>query len=272
VTESNGVWLYGIAERVDAASLRAVAGVGGGDVRTVATAGLTAVVSDVDLAQYGEIALRRNLEDLDWLAATARAHQRVIDVAARHGPVLPMRLATVYHGDEGVAALTARSADDFRSMLGRIGHRKEWGVKAYVAESRVPERSPAGVGAPAGPRAGSGAGSGVAYLRRRRDQLAASGAARQEAAASVQAIHSELSAYAVGTRLHPPQAPQLSGEKAVMLLNAAYLVDETRGTDFAAAVTAAGACHPAVRLVLTGPWPPYSFVDFTGTAGHDHPG
>jgi hypothetical protein len=45
-----------------------------------------------------------------------------------------------------------------------------------------------------------------------------------------------------------------------MLLNAAYLVDEQRDEDLTAAVRALAAKHPAVRLELTGPWPPYSFA------------
>jgi hypothetical protein len=265
VAESSGVWLYGIAEQVDASALTEVVGVGGGAARTVPSAGLTAVVSDVDLAQYGESALRRNLEDLDWLAATARAHHRVIDAAARRGPVVPMRLATVYRTDSGIAALASDRADGFRAILRRLSHRKEWGVKAYAVSNPSPVRAetPAAVGGP---------GAGAAYLRRRRDQLAASHDTRRQAMASAQAVHAELSAYAVDNCLHPPQAPQLSGEKATMLLNAAYLLDEARGTDFAAAVTALAGRHPAIQLVLTGPWPAYSFVDPGGAAGHDHAG
>jgi hypothetical protein len=111
VTEPPGVWLYAVAEGVDTAILAGLAGVGGSAVRAIAAGGLTAVASDVDLAQYGETALERNLEDLDWLAATARAHHRVIDAVARHRAVVPMRLAAVYSGDAAVATmLTAQAA------------------------------------------------------------------------------------------------------------------------------------------------------------------
>jgi hypothetical protein len=45
-----------------------------------------------------------------------------------------------------------------------------------------------------------------------------------------------------------------------MILNAAYLLDDERGDEFAAAVADLGREHPGVRLELTGPWPPYSFA------------
>jgi gas vesicle protein GvpL/GvpF len=262
--ETDGVWVYAIAERVAATPLGQVRGVGEGPVRTVAAAGLTAVAEDVGLAEFGEEPLRRNLEDLDWLDATARAHHRVIDAVAQQGPLVPMRLATVYRDDANVAAMLAEREADFRSALRRISGRQEWGVKAYADQ-----HSGAGgedSGATTGPSS-PGTGAGAAYLRRRRDQLAAQKSARRETSASAEIIHAELSRYAAAARLHPPQAPQLTGSKAPMVLNSAYLLETGRGEDFAAAVADLAGQHPGLRLELTGPWPPYSFAGAGGEGG-----
>ena len=256
VVAPHGVWIYAIAERVAMTPLRQLTGVGGGPVRPVAAAGLTAVAENVALAEFGEDALRRNLEDLDWLEATARAHHHVIDAVARQGPLVPMRLATVYSGDESIAVMLAERSADFRSALARISGRTEWGVKAYAARQSGPDGVPERVTRPTGP----GAGAGAAYLRRRRDELTSQKNARCETLASAEIIHAELSRHAAGTRVHPSQAPQLTGSKAPMILNAAYLLEDERGEDFAAVVAALGDQHPGVRLELTGPWPPYSFA------------
>jgi hypothetical protein len=257
VTEPRGLWVYAVTEQIPAASFGQVAGVGGGQVRTVAAAGLTAIAEEVPLEEFGEAALRRNLEDLAWLEETARAHHRVIDAAARQSPVVPMRLATVYSGDASVAAMLAGRGDDFRAALGRMSRRQEWGVKAYAAE-----RAEAANAAPAhgGTEDTGSGGKGAAYLRRRRDQLSAQQDARRELAASAELVHGALSQLAVDSALHPPQAPQLTGTSAQMLLNAAYLLDQQRSEDFTAAVGALAENHPALRLELTGPWPPYSFA------------
>jgi hypothetical protein len=209
----------------------------------------------VGLAEFAADALRRNLEDLDWLEATARAHHRVIDAVARQGPLVPMRLATVYSGDESLGAMLAARSADFRAALARITGRQEWGVKAYAAR----QSEPGGAGSGTEPTR-PGGGAGAAYLRRRRDELASQKDARRETLASAEIIHAELSRHAAETRVHPPQAPQLTGSKAPMILNTAYLLDDERGEDFAAVVTALGEEHPGVRLELTGPWPPYSFA------------
>lgn len=255
--EPHGVWIYAVTGRVNAASLDQLEGVGGGPVRAIAAGDLTAVVGDVGLAEFGEQALRRNLEDLDWLGATARAHHRVIDALAQLGPLVPIRLATVYSSDGGVAAMLAERDTDFRAALARIRGRTEWGVKAYAAAGRAePQNASSGAEAPASREPGAG----TAYLQRRRGQLTAQKNARRRMLADAETIHAELSEHAVGARLHPPQAPQLTGSKALMILNAAYLLDDERGEDFASAVAALAERYPSMELELTGPWPPYSFA------------
>jgi hypothetical protein len=268
---ADGKWVYAIAERVAVPDtpLAQISGVGGSGVRAIEAAGLTAVAGDVGLAEFGEQALRRNLEDLEWLEATARAHHQVIDAVALQGPLIPMRLATIYSGDAQIAAMLNERGADFRAALGRISGRTEWGVKAYANRQPEPsdEQREASDDSAATPRPpGPGTGAGAAYLRRRRDQITAQKNARHQTLASAEEIHAELSRYAAETRLHPPQAPQLPGSKEPMILNAAYLLDSARHEVFATAVTALAGQHPGLRLELTGPWPPYSFAG-TGEEG-----
>jgi Gas vesicle synthesis protein GvpL/GvpF len=259
MTEPRGVWVYAVCDDMAAKDLGQFTGVGGGLVRGISAHGLTAVAGDVPLAEFGESALRRNLEDVTWLEATARTHHHVIDVLGQRGPLVPMRLATVYAADAGVAAMLDERAEDFRVTLSRVSAHQEWGVKAYEAQS--PER-----GNPARPAAGGSSGTGTAagpgssYLQRRRDELSARKQVRHDAMASAEMIHARLCRYASETRLHPPQAPQLTGSRAPMILNAAYLLEDERGDEFAAVVAALALEHPGVRLELTGPWPPYSFT------------
>jgi hypothetical protein len=260
MSEDTGVWAYAITEdeylsgpdgEVD---LSWLTGVGETKVRTTGSCGLTALVSDVSLAEFGEAALRENLENLDWLDEVAREHHYVIDAAARLFPLLPVRLATVYGGDAAVcAALTARGAQ-LHDALHRVGGRVEWGVKAYPAAGG----QDAEPGGGAGPR--TGAGAGLAHLRQRSGQLTAARESKAAAAAGAQAVHVELTAKAADTRLHPPQPAQLDRIRPPMLLNAAYLLDAADSVTFTAAVAGQATAHPELRVELTGPWPPYLFA------------
>jgi hypothetical protein len=257
MTDDSGLWAYAITEH-GGGDLSRLTGVAGGTVRTAAAHGFTVLVSDVDLAEFGEEALRRNMENLTWLEEVARAHHHVIDAATRLFPLLPTRLATVYSSDAAMAAVLARRRSELRAALRRVSGRVEWGVKAYDEPQRDSEQP---VPVRAGGKTGTGAeGAGLAYLKRRRAQLTARERSRQATVAGARAVHEELSERVAGARLHPPQPPQLSGHQMPMLLNAAYLLDASASAGFASAVEATATAHPELRLELTGPWPPYSFA------------
>ena len=254
MSDDRGVWAYAITADPGDADLSRLTGVAGAQVRTAPAAGLTVLVSDVDLNEFGEAALRRNLEDLDWLEGLARAHHEVIAAGAKLFPLLPTRLATVYSSDESMAAVLGGRRNELAAALQRVGGRVEWGVKAYA----IPEAGQPGAGRHE-PAAAEG-GAGLAYLKRRKAQLSAQAESQRSAAAGATAVHGHLSGRAAEARLHPPQSPQLSGDKRPMMLNAAYLVDADDGAGFASEVAAAADEHPELDLNLTGPWPPYSFA------------
>src|ERR1700761_6526423 len=142
MSEDTGVWTYAVTEQAHLSGpdgevdLSWISGVGEGTVRTITCSGLTALVSDVRLAEFGEAALRENLENLDWLDEVAREHHYVIDAAARLFPLLPVRLATVYSGDAAVCAALAEHSSRLLDVLRRVGGRIEWGVKVYAAQER----------------------------------------------------------------------------------------------------------------------------------------
>jgi Gas vesicle synthesis protein GvpL/GvpF len=260
VTSKTGTWLYGVTDSPEAIrrdSFDHLTGVGGGKLHLVSAGGLTAVAETVSLAEFGETALRRNLEDLDWLESTARAHHRVIDALASQVQLVPLRLATVYREDGNVQAMLAEHGPRLRTALRRTASRAEWGVKAYADQ---PAAGRAEASRADSSKAAPKPGAGAAYLRRRRDELAASQQGRRDALVSAQHVHDALASLAADARLHPPQSPELTGSKPAMILNAAYLIDNQQAASFRQAVDDLRNRLP-LQLELTGPWPPYSFAD-----------
>jgi len=86
-TDGVAVWLYAVI-RGEVADDRVggLTGVEGERVRHLDDGDLSAIVGTVHLDEFGEAALRRNLENLDWLSVKARAHDAVISAIARSGP------------------------------------------------------------------------------------------------------------------------------------------------------------------------------------------
>ncbi|MGH3757913.1 GvpL/GvpF family gas vesicle protein [Actinophytocola sp.] len=255
----HGTWVYAVARGLDPGLLAELTGVADETVRPIGEGGLTAVAGSVPLATFGEAALRRNLEDLDWLAGVARAHDAVVTALARSGPAAPFRLATVYFDDARVSSLLRDQAHGLHEALDRITGRSEWGVKAVLDVSRLPEHTPAG----AGPEP---SGAGAAYLRRKREQRTARELVERLAVEWAEEIHTALAALAVDARHHRPQSSALAGTSSPMILNAAYLVDDGAADEFARAVHGQGERREKeVTLELTGPWPAYSFASIGGT-------
>lgn len=255
-----GVYLYAVTGEAGRAGPMDLTGVAGTPVRVITRADLVAYVSIVPLDRFGEEPLRHSLEDLDWVEETARAHHRVVEALSETAPTAPVRLATVYSGEEQVRDLLDRRRDDFLVVFSQIAGRREWGVKAYAGQDAPP---PAGAsGDEALPE---GESPGRAYLKRRQASLRGREERWREAAARAEHVHETLAAVAAASRLHRPQDPQLSGRPEWMVLNGAYLVEEGREGEFAAVLdTLRG---QGLDLQLTGPWAPYSFiaVDFGAT-------
>ncbi|ONK15422.1 GvpL/GvpF family gas vesicle protein [Streptomyces sp. MP131-18] len=227
-------------------------GVDGAPLCAVPHDDLTAVVGAVPAADFAEEPLRRHLEDLAWLEATARGHQRVIDaLTADPGCVLPLRLATVCRDTAGVRRLLSANQERFLEAISRLAGRAEWGVKVFADAPERTETAPA---------------TGRDYLRQRARRRTTDDEAWRRAEETARAVHLDLDAVAEQSRLHRPQDPRLSGESGRNLLNGAYLVPQEREQEFCALVgrLAGQLCGP--RLNLTGPWAPYSFAQVNDLA------
>ncbi|MEV5432113.1 GvpL/GvpF family gas vesicle protein [Streptomyces sp. NPDC052701] len=227
-----------------------LSGVAGDPPRVLTHHGLVAVVSHVPEQDFAEGPLRAHLEDLDWLTATARAHQGVIDALTTVTTPLPLRLGTVFLDDSGVRTMIEEREDDFRRTLDRLEGRVEWGVKVYL------EAEPARAAAPAPQKPASGRD----YLRQRRMQTRSHEETWQRAEEFATRLHQTLSAYAEDSRLHAPQNPALSGSSGRNVLNAAYLVPRARSEEFVEMVDRTKDEAPGIRVELTGPWAAYSFA------------
>lgn len=247
-----GIYVYGISRDLPEDATRELRGVGAAPVREVTEGGLTALASTVSLADFGEDALRRNLEDLRWLESAARAHHGVVDAAAAFAATVPLGLATVYRNEDRVREVLRERAEEFTGALDRVTGRTEWGVKGYATLGRPDPDEPA---------AGEDAGKpGTSYLMRRRTQQRTEQVSRAQVMEFADRVDAELRALAEAARLHPPQNPQLSGHEGWMIINAAYLVDDACAERFRETVAALDAERPEVTLQLTGPWAPYSFA------------
>jgi hypothetical protein len=248
---ATGWYVYGVVPAgVEPVLFAATPGVDVGRVTLVTSGELAAIVSAVSLDDFDEGALRRNLEAPAWLEEKARAHDRVLGGAVGAAPLVPLRFGTVYRDEDGVRRMLEEREVDLAASLKRLGGRIELGVKAFLEEPEAQDDS--GL-----------APTGREYLLRKQQARRSAADIAEAVRDRARLVHERLAAISDDARANAPQPPELSGRRERMLLNGAYLVRVESHERFAEAVEALRreVGGDRIELTLTGPWPPYNFVE-----------
>ncbi len=220
---------------------------------------LHAIVADAPLREYGEAALNRRLSNLGWVSRAAVAHEAVVEHFIGATAVLPMKLFTIFGSDaralEHVRAERAR----IDQVIRRVARHQEWGVRVLLDRAKasaVSRNRPA-----AGQHGKRGRSTaGVTYLTQKKTQRDFSLELASRARKTVAKLYDELAAKAHLDKRRP--AEELPAKGGPLLLDAAFLVPRARSASFRLLTARrARAMAPYGYVVtLSGPWPPYSFV------------
>jgi len=257
----DGLWLYAVAGAAHPGPGESTPGVGAAP-EVIRDAGFGAFVSRVPLDEFGEEPLKRNLNDLAWLESTARAHEAVLEAALAHGAVVPMRVCTIYRGEEQVRAMLAERHVELVEALEWLAGRAEWGVKAFAAPAQTAELA-----------TGGGGDGGGSYLTRKQEQRREQDRRAALVGEAAREAHARLEEWAAASKLLPPQQREIADYEGDMIMNAAYLVDDDRAAAFSALVRELGEQYAAdgVSVEITGPWPAYHFVSRLESLGEPAP-
>jgi hypothetical protein len=212
--------------------------------------GLWLIAADVPLSHYGPGQLEPRLQDLDWVATTAVAHEAVVEHFSRgKEAVIPAKLFTLFSSIDKARADVAARRSSIERVMKRIGGCEEWGI-------RVTRRTAA---ASPDVEARSAAMSGAAFLASRKASRDATARARAAAIAAAEAAFHALARRARDARARD-RRPEPGTNPPV--LEAAFLVPVAARVRFKAeARRQAAACLSAgADLALTGPWPAYNFA------------
>jgi hypothetical protein len=211
--------------------------------------GLWAVVADAPAAQFSAGAINGKLADLDWVSRAALAHEAVVESFITARAVLPMKLFTIFSSDERALENLHERRAHIDAALKRVAGHQEFGVRVRLV--REAARPSAVRRAPA---------SGVAYLRGKKSQRDATSERAVRAREVVAELFDRLAVHASLARRRA--ASELPADGGPLLLDAAFLIPRGRARRFAAAVASrARTLSPqGYGITMTGPWPPYSFM------------
>ena len=240
---------YGVVRTDDAFDVPDT-GIGGAGVALLDAGPVSGVFSILPRAAYGESAWREHAEDPAWLARVATEHQRVLGDLVRDTDVLPLRLPAMYRDEVHLHRMLEAETPLFTAVLESLHDHLEWSVHLYL------------VGQPDAPAAERPA-SGHDYLRQKSEAVARRTSARATREQLVQDAYASLADLSRQSVANQPQDSALSGRHEPMLLNSAHLVCRRHEQLFFAAVeeVAARVAPAGISVEVTGPWPPYNFVE-----------
>ncbi|HJT70450.1 MAG TPA: GvpL/GvpF family gas vesicle protein [Terriglobales bacterium] len=235
------IYLYGITES-PGSDISELVGVDRlSKVETIECDGVYCWISRVSAVDF-EKELAQNMENLDWLAETSVAHQRVIGAIAHETEILPARLGTVFRSKDSLCKHVRKRARGFKGDFARIKDADEWGVKVFQLEAAAPK--------PANVR------SGTDYLKAKAAMLKPR---RRKAATDGEIASFERALERVAVETAP--AGNVSRGQRGLMFQATLLIRRSNKKKLESLLEKfARQWSSERRIECTGPWPPYSFV------------
>jgi hypothetical protein len=249
-------YLYAVA-RADAESRIAAAnllGLDGGRVETIVEGDLGGVTSVVSSSDYEEVPLNEHLQDLEWLAPRAAAHQEVngklLELA---DAVIPLAFGSIYRDVEGVRDVLRERAQDFADRLRALQGRAEW----IVSIERDGTRAPSGGAVSALDAEIAAAPPGRAFLLGKRRDEVIRDERRTRDAALAEATWATIEA--IAERVY--REPLIEDPTVAAIARFSVLAHRERQAELGDAVRRLSSSEGAdgYRIRLSGPWPAYRF-------------
>lgn len=228
-----GIYLYGIVGSSPDLS-QEIRGLGGEPVRLLPRGNVAAVVS------------RSLLHPWPLDEAHLTLHESVVEELMSSRPILPARFNTLFRTEDAVIALLNERARPFRSALERVTGKVELGLRVLWEPPCDAEES-------ADKKSWHG-GPGTEYLHRRLREERRRAGIRGVGERVIREVQAFFHSLAVESRLQRLPTDRL-------LFTGAYLVERYRVAAFREDVAKAQQELSYLRFLLTGPWPPYHFVN-----------
>lgn len=235
------LYLYGITET----ELREIPELIGVDrfapIEVVDCEGVFCWISRVSALDF-EKNLASNMENLDWLAETSVAHQRVISAISQFTDILPTRFGTVFRTEKSLCKHVARRVRGLKKDFERIQGADEWGVKVFTLQL-APLPMPV-------------ARTGKDYLKAKAALLPSR---KPKSVQREDMIKFEQALAGVATEAAP--VGNVSRGQRGLSFQTSLLVKRTKRKQLESVLEKfARQWAREHRIECTGPWPPYSFV------------
>lgn len=209
-------------------------GLGGAGIYSVSSGGISALISDLGSWQ------------LTGSEENAVIHQAVVNAALRLSrSIIPCRFGTLFPDDKKILTFLREHYARLDAQLTKLEGKAEVGIQSILnwkttIKAEIPDKLMM---------------AGVDYLLRKKEQFDAI----EELEADADELARKLNQATFPFWSDVKARKRVTGER--LLLSLCYLVDGHKLASFRQAYQRFKGENPDLKLLYTGPWPPYSFTD-----------
>ena len=243
-------------------------GLGGAKVHHISFSGISALISHVDSVEV------RHAVPVPDTVQNVLAHQEVVDAALRlYRSVIPCRFGTLFPDNKNILMFLKEHYTRLDAHLTKLEGKIEVSVQV-ILNRRGSVPVPALTAAPLATREQGDAETrgqspqrpsaaspclkrraGISYLLKKKEKLHASKELDEQAERLSLDLNRAMSPLWSDVKI------QKRSTERKLLLSICYLVDQQKLPAFKLAYQKFKRENPTLRLLYTGPWPPYTFAD-----------
>lgn len=221
------------------------------------------VVKIVSNGEFSEENFKRNLSDISWVDSQARAHISIISLLMEQCTVVPFKLGTIYHTEEGLKKFINEYTDSLIKNLHNIEKKEEWSIKIYCDRNALGKQIDRfSEEAAALEKQIMASSPGKAFLLKRKKAELVENEMNRICKKYGQAYYDEFKNFSDAASLNNLIPKEMTERKDTMILNANFLVKKNKTDKFKDIIQKLNKQdeNSCFFIEATGPWPPFSFV------------
>lgn len=241
-------------------------------IYTLSYKNIEAVITEVNPKEFNPKRIKSKLEDPKWTEEKVRNHENVIEEAMKAGThevgaVIPLKFLTLYKSKVSLNNILKKKYKDFRRLLNKFREKAEWGLKVFLVDRekfietiKKEDEEIAKIKAETSLKS-----EGVKYFLEKQIEEKISVKVDEQLDKYIKDIYEIFSPFSTEKPVINKLLPaELTDRGKEMILNVSYLIPQEKVGEFQGTVRRLHEYYSSKGLWLeyTGPWPPYSFIDY----------
>jgi hypothetical protein len=208
---------------------------------------IMAVVSDIEKA------------DLVANQANAFVFAQVIETLGKQYPLLPMRFGSIMASNDAVTKMLERNYTEIQHNLGKIENKSEFGLKIFCDSEKLTAelivKSETATSPTVKPDTDTKNSVFREYVNKKLKEHRLEALMLTYVDSVITLVSEHLA------QLNSINKIQKMATRSI-IIDAVFLVEKERKSEVIQVVADMQNQYPGLNFILTGPWPPYNFVDF----------